>query len=385
MQLLISMENYNKSLLFLGLIRNTKLFYKNLETAIILQRKKIIKNIYCIIWEKDAKSHKKELEFLTKNNINFLVEKDLDDNYLFEGSAGSGIKVIHSIKKGLELCDKNENILKTRYDVLFNEKILNSILSCDISFKNKDKFFNSKILVPGVHISKPYFFIDWFYYSHYSNLKKMIDIDLERLKNPSKLFRKLGINLEIGLGTWQFITPFAKINPLVDAYMMICPFFINQKRSPRFREHLIRSLRCKSFAYLIFAYFTNINRNVLIYPPKGIGFYSRRANFRQDNQFFYGKYKKNKPNILFYRANLFKFWPLPLKRTKDVFLYQNDLIKNFPYKNNFLIFNKIAKEYFLNNDLNYHLIADQFRVDQARIIESIYKIKKEEIFETFWR
>lgn len=375
--------NKYSSILFLGLIRNIDCFYKNIKVAVNLRNQNIIKNIYCVIWESDARKHKNELRFLENNNIIFCIEKDIKDEPLLEGKGGSGMKVLYSIRKGLEMCNVEEKILKTRFDLVFTEQIIKSILLTDLSNRDKDKCLKTKLLVPGMHFSKPYFFLDWFYYSDCATLRKMVDLPIDKIRRSAKLFQKLNIKLEVGLGTWQFIGPFAECSPLVDAYMMICPFFINQKKSKRFRAHIKKSLVTKSFLTLIFNYFINVKKNIIIYPPKGISFFTRRSNFKQDNQFYYGRYKRNKPNFLIYKSNIFKYWPLPLRKTKDIFLYNESFLEKFPIKNNFLIFRNVNKDYE-KKSLNIKLISDEFKADQTKIIESIYGIDKDEIYDCFW-
>lgn len=375
-----------KSILFLGLIRNLEYFYRNIEIALRLRDSSLIDNIYCVIWKSDAEKNLKEINFLEKNNIIFKIEKDLEDNAILEGKNGSGMKVLHSISVGLGLYKKNQNIFKTRYDLLLTEEILSKILGTDLSYKTKESYFSSKLLVPGAHLSKPYFFIDWFYYSDLLTLKRLNRLPTNRFLKSAKIFKKLNIPIEIGLGTWQFIAPFAETSPLVDAYMMISPFFIHQKRTYQFREHLKKSLKTKSFIYLIFLYLLNINENIIIFPPTGLGFHSRRANFRQDNQYYEGKYKTNKPNFLFYKSNIFKYWPLPTKRIKNVFLHTNEVIKDFPSKNTFfMIFDDVIKEFESRNSYDLSSIAEEFKNEQTKIIQSIYKLKDKEIFNAFWK
>lgn len=373
----------SKGILFLGLIRNTEYFYKSINLAISMREKFIIKNIYSVIWESDAINHPDEIKFLEKNDVIFIIIKDIEDQPLLEGINGSGMKVLHSISKGLEICEENQNILKTRYDVLFTKKTIESLLRTDIAYE--EGLFKSKILVPAAHLSKPYFFIDWFFYSDKSTLKTITNVPIKRLIKPAEIFQSFGMN-RIGFGTWQYISGFAAYSPLVEAYMMICPFFIAQKRSPRFREHMRRSLKTKSFIYLLYSYFLNINKNILIFPPKDIAFYSRWAKSKQDNIFFHGKYSKNKPNYSFYKANIFKFWPLPNNSMRDTFIYESEIFKEFPSNNLFSrLFKDALSSYHISGEkVDLLNITNQFKIDQANIINSIYKIELNKIYKVFW-
>ena len=77
--------------------------------------------------------------------------------------------------------------------MLLTEEILSKILGTDLSYKTKESYFSSKLLVPGAHLSKPYFFIDWFYYSDLLTLKRLNKLPINRFLKSAKIFKKLNI------------------------------------------------------------------------------------------------------------------------------------------------------------------------------------------------
>ena len=162
-----------------------------------------------------------------------------------------------------------------------------------------------------------------------------------------------------------------------------------KKKTHKGYVYLKRSLKTYSFKVLLFSYYSYIKNLVTIFSSENISFYPGSSNFSQDNQFINGKKSIKYKNLIYrnsFEASIFRLWPIPSFKLKEVFIYDQELLDDLFTKQFFnQFFYPISKEFIAGKFKNEIEIAEQFKAEQELIISSIYSTDISKIREIFWK
>ena len=214
----------DRYIIFTGLFKDKMMFSRSLSNLLHIANDFNIKKIFFITWPSEiAKMKDAHLLQLKKHKlIKFITIKRIRDK-----GFGNYLAQMTHYKKALEevksiMNNDNENyILKSRTDVSIQINFLKQIFLHDYKLE-PNKFLSHKIWIPWAHKTKPFYFEDATFYSHFDSMEKLYSI------------RKFNIK-QIGQGIThirRFINPFLGNNEYSD----FCNIILTNKNNLNFKS-----------------------------------------------------------------------------------------------------------------------------------------------------
>jgi hypothetical protein len=165
-------------ILFLGLVREQKMFKKSILDFSRMRKNGLINNIIFSTWDYEPKNHPEFFKFLKENNVKILANKEPEDR-----GTGNIWCQMKSLQVGLDNIDEDRFVLKTRSDVyiqpeflkkLFEEK--DSLLKITKSLP-KGNIFKYKIWTHYFVLNVPFHMGEECFFGNRDDLRRLINYD----------------------------------------------------------------------------------------------------------------------------------------------------------------------------------------------------------------
>ena len=269
----------NLTVLFLGLPRELDRFYRSIDE---LNKLNIVSKIIYSTWNGRLSDglHKK----LLAKGVTVLLNDEPSDI-----GKNSIIAQNKSLEFGLELCNENDIVLRTRTDVYISNQLLKDVL---IKYENSNvknsKVFDKKIWIPTFEITKPFYMDDAIFLGKCKDLKYLTKFDMS-----------WNLAMDGGGDTHvrKFIHPFIKIYPQLLSYkdklidggpnsLYIAPN--SKERFKLLRERLNES---DYLDYLTIYYYV-LNKYFLIYCDES-GYIQKQPYCKRSTKFNLNEFSSN--------------------------------------------------------------------------------------------
>jgi len=196
----------NLVILVTGLPRNLDNFFKCLDNYQELRHKKIISRIVFSSWRTRVSGDIEEK--LKLKGIEVLLNEEPSNLGL-----GSVWAQMHALKFGLEVCDENDFVFKTRTDARVSPALLEFLYNFyDNEHPINTDVFKYRVWTPCFEVTKPFYFAEEVFCGHRDDLHNLINAD----STYDRLYGKDNIGGETHIR--RFMPPFVNYYKKLEIY-----------------------------------------------------------------------------------------------------------------------------------------------------------------------
>jgi len=168
----------DRYIIFTGLFKDKMKFSYSLIDLLSIANEFNIKKIFFITWPSEIAKMKDDrlLQLKRHKLIRFITIKRLRNNGFgnFLAQMAHYNKALEEVKSIMNH-DNDNYILKSRTDVSIQINFLKQIFLYDYKLE-PNKFLSHKIWIPWAHKTKPFYFEDATFYSHFDSMEKLYSI-----------------------------------------------------------------------------------------------------------------------------------------------------------------------------------------------------------------